>query len=62
MPKTTELPLDDVSSAPESGTVRDETSGNQPSDRNIDSRHQQCKVGGATIGRGEDASIASEEP
>jgi hypothetical protein len=26
-------PPDDVDSAPESGTVRDETSGNQPSDR-----------------------------
>jgi hypothetical protein len=26
-------PPDDVSSAPESGTVRDDTSGNQPSDR-----------------------------
>jgi hypothetical protein len=28
-------PPDDVSSAPESGTVRDDTSGNQPSDRGI---------------------------
>ncbi len=28
-------PPDDVSSAPESGTVRDETSGNQPSDRGL---------------------------
>lgn len=31
-------PADDESSAPESGTVRDETSGNQPSDRNNDPR------------------------
>jgi hypothetical protein len=31
-PTTTVVPLDDVSSAPESGTVRDETSGNEPSD------------------------------
>jgi hypothetical protein len=30
MPKTNGRPSDDASSAPESGTVRDETSGNQP--------------------------------
>jgi hypothetical protein len=29
---TPPVPLDDPSSAPESGTVRDETSGNEPSD------------------------------
>ncbi len=33
MPQKHSQPLDDVSSAPESGTVCDDTSGNKPSDR-----------------------------
>jgi len=33
MGKQDKRPPDDASSAPESGTVRNETSGNQPSDR-----------------------------
>jgi hypothetical protein len=53
-------PSDDVSSAPESGTVRDDTSGNSPSDRGLnpaqkdstdfDNRHEK-----------DDPSIAGEE-
>jgi hypothetical protein len=53
-------PADDVSSAPESGTVRDDTSGNSPSDRGLnpaqkdstdfDKRHDK-----------DDPSIAGEE-
>jgi hypothetical protein len=53
------LPLDDVSSAPESGTVRDETSGNQPSDRGLNpgqgSRNPDDRL------ERDDPSIASEE-
>jgi hypothetical protein len=58
--------LDDISSAPESGTVRDDTSGNQPSDRGVDPG--QC--GAAAHGSDhplvsrpdkDDPSIASEE-
>lgn len=45
---------DDVSSAPESGTVRDNTSGNQPSDR--------CNQPGPTSKEsGDDPSVAGEE-
>lgn len=57
-PKTNQ-PLDDVSSAPESGTVRDDTSGNNPSDRG-------CNPGQPASGRDEktskdDPSICGEE-
>lgn len=52
-------PMDDVSSAPESGTVRDETSGNAPSDRGLN-------PGQETATRDEkrakdDPSVAGEE-
>jgi hypothetical protein len=51
-------PPDDVSSAPESGTVRDDTSGNAPSDRG-------CNPGQAAsrdnTQEKDDPSIASEE-
>ncbi len=47
-------PSDDESSAPESGTVRDETSGNQPSDRGLDP----AQVPGREK---DDPSVASEE-
>ena len=50
-------PSDDVSSAPESGTVRDETSGNKPSDRGNNS--EQAKTNSANK---DDPSTASEEP
>lgn len=36
MPNKRGQPSDEVSSAPESGTVRDDTSGNAPSDRGYD--------------------------
>ena len=50
-------PLDDVSSAPESGTVRDDTSGNQPSDRGLNPGQAN-----AATGKGKaDPSVASEE-
>lgn len=59
-------PSDDVWSAPESGTVRDSTSGNQPSDRNFDPRTQaEHEKGTLTPGEvpGRDApSYAGEEP
>jgi hypothetical protein len=48
-------PPDDESSAPESGTVRDETSGNQPSDRGINPR----QANSAT--EADDPSVAGEE-
>ncbi|HEY7423906.1 MAG TPA: hypothetical protein VH682_06640 [Gemmataceae bacterium] len=51
-------PPDDVSSAPESGTVRDDTSGNAPSDRG-------CNPGQAasldSTQEKDDPCIASEE-
>ena len=54
-------PPDDVSSAPESGTVRDETSGNQSSDRGLDpaqaARHAHPDDGR----RNDDPGVASEE-
>jgi hypothetical protein len=59
-------PPDDVSSAPESGTVRDETSGNQPSDRGLnpgqgrhpaEPRGRQARPAPAV----DDPSVASEE-
>ena len=58
-------PSDDVWSAPESGTVRDSTSGNQPSDRNYDPRTQAehkkgNPISGEVQGR-DDPSYAGEE-
>lgn len=52
-------PPDDVSSAPESGTVRDDTSGNAPSDRGLNPAQ-----GSATSDNPQakdDPSVASEE-
>jgi hypothetical protein len=59
-------PSDDDSSAPESGTVRDSTSGNQPSDRNFDpctqAEHEKGQpTPGEVLGR-DDPSYAGEEP
>jgi hypothetical protein len=59
-------PSDDVSSAPESGTVRDSTSGNQPSDRNYDPRtmaeHEKGKFTPGEVPGRDDPSYAGEEP
>jgi len=58
-------PADDPSSAPESGTVRDETSGNKPSDRNnrgeTGSSSDQSRTGAGNAPR-DDPSKAGEEP
>jgi len=48
-------PADDVSSAPESGTVRDETSGNQPSDRGLNPGQAHSELAK------DDPSVATEE-
>jgi len=61
MPKKTKPPHDDASSAPESGTVRDDTSGNQPSDRNNDPRHH-GRNGDGGDAQVDDPSVAGEEP
>ncbi len=56
-------PADDVSSAPESGTVRNDTSGNKPSDRGFNpgqTTGQDAKRSGAPRGK-DDPSVASEE-
>ena len=61
MPTKRGQPPDDVSSAPESGTVRDETSGNQPSDRGVNlGQSTSSQTNGAKIAK-DDPSIASEE-
>jgi len=52
-------PPDDVSSAPESGTVRDDTSGNAPSDRGFNPGQAAATPGNTT--EKDDPSIASEE-
>ena len=49
---------DDVSSAPESGTVRDETTGNNPSDRGLNPGQ---KGQGEGLEGKDDPSVASEE-
>jgi hypothetical protein len=49
---------DDPATAPESGTVRDETSGNQPSDRG----RNDPASGADTRRPTDDPSTASEEP
>ena len=63
MAKTTGRPPDDESSAPESGTVRDDTSGNQPSDRGLNLGQQSAgkASGGARPQEKDDPSVASEE-
>jgi hypothetical protein len=59
-------PSDDESSAPESGTVRDSTSGNQPSDRNFDPRtqaeHERGKPTPGDVQGRDDPAYAGEEP
>jgi hypothetical protein len=59
-------PSDDVSSAPESGTVRDSTSGNQPSDRNYDPRtvaeHEKGKPTPGEVPGRDDPSFDGAEP
>lgn len=57
MAKEQERLLDDESSAPESGTVRDETCGNQPSDRGCNPA--QCGTDVET--EKDDPCIAGEE-
>jgi hypothetical protein len=52
-------PSDDVSSAPESGTVRDDTSGNAPSDRGINPGQGAAKNSNPLPK--DDPSVASEE-
>ena len=52
-------PSDDVSSAPESGTVRDDTSGNAPSDRGCNPGQTAGKSDNSS--EKDDPSIASEE-
>lgn len=52
-------PSDDVSSAPESGTVRDDTSGNAPSDRGYNPGQMADK--GENAPQKDDPSVASEE-
>ena len=54
-------PPDDVSSAPESGTERDETSGNQPSDRGINPGQSSAPTRNKQPIEKDDPSIASEE-
>jgi hypothetical protein len=59
-------PSDDVSSAPESGTVCDDTSGNRPSDRGCNSGQgggvaDQSKKHSRDLTEKDDPSIASEE-
>jgi len=62
MAKDQARPSDDVSSAPESGTVRTDTSGNQPSDRGLNpGQHQSGGTQGDTPTRKDDPSVASEE-
>lgn len=56
MPKKQGQPNDDPSSAPESGTVRDETSGKDSPER-ADNQEQKQRGG-----KGGDASNANEEP
>ncbi len=52
-------PADDVSSAPESGTVRDDTSGNAPADRGYNPGQKSGKDANAPPK--DDPSVASEE-
>lgn len=50
---------DDVSSAPESGTVRDDTSGNAPSDRGYNPGQSASNSDNSS--QKDDPSVASEE-
>lgn len=59
MPNKPGQPSDDVSSAPESGTVRDDTSGNAPSDRGYNPGQQTDQRDKAV--QKDDPSVASEE-
>jgi hypothetical protein len=59
MTSKTGQPSDDVWSAPESGTVRDETSGNTPSDRGYNPGQGAAKNGNPQPK--DDPSVASEE-
>jgi hypothetical protein len=52
-------PSDDVSSAPESGTVRDDTSGNAPSDRGYNPGQRAANEDSSS--QKDDPSVASEE-
>jgi hypothetical protein len=52
-------PSDEVWSAPESGTVRDDTSGNAPSNRGINPGQGSAK--NQTTQEKDDPSVASEE-
>ena len=56
-------PSDDVSSAPESGTVCDETSGNKPSDRTNcpDSPADRARLQPTNAQNRDDPSVANEE-
>ena len=58
MPNKPGQPSDDVSSAPESGTVRDDTSGNAPSDRGY---NPDQNAGKDDAMQKDDPSVASEE-
>jgi hypothetical protein len=59
MTSKTGQPLDEVWSAPESGTVRDDTSGNAPSDRGFNPGQGTNKNGNPLPK--DDPSVASEE-
>ena len=62
MPSPHGRPPDDPSSAPESGTERDPTSGNQPSDRANDPRDPGRRATPAGQGQpSDDPSTAGEE-
>jgi hypothetical protein len=54
-------PPDDVSSAPESGTVRDDTSGNAPSNRGNNPGQKRAASSQPNEQDADDPSIASEE-
>ena len=59
MPQQHDRPLDDASSAPESGTVRDDTSGNAPSDRGLNPG-QETATRDEQLAK-DDPSVAGEE-
>lgn len=59
MSKRIGQPSDEVWSAPESGTVRDETSGNAPSDRGLNPG--QGSIQSDNTAEKDDPSVASEE-
>ena len=59
MPKKPGHLADDVWSAPESGTDRDDTSGNAPADRGLNPG--QCCAPGERASQKDDPTVASEE-